>query len=150
MKRTRVKAFKTSRKAYVEALAKKKALEEAKERMELAYIKANGIVNADGKEPVCGYAIEDDSTFERMLEVIGTGIDALEIPAARKALYLAEESLITTSLDLMLLRHPGIRATLMRASMRSASGFVPNITTRIKCIETAMEIDAKVIAGIPA
>ncbi len=115
-------------------------LREAEQKIEQDYIKSHSIINPDGSIPSCSWMIEDDKTFENMMQDIENELNTLNLNEAETALKEAEDEIIRFGLRLMPKRYSKERSILEEACFGLNNQYV-HIAIREKVIQLALNFD---------
>ena len=123
-------------KDYAEALAAKKAAQEAIDEAEVAFIRERGIINPDGSVPASLYMIDDENLFDEVCEEFGKLNGSLNdaCNVAFEALVNAEDALIDWGLSLA---PEGVRKTL--------EGHRKEYKCRTRLIDLAFRLDSRTV-----
>jgi hypothetical protein len=127
---------------YLAAKAMVTTLDVEYKQVDIDYIKANNIVNADGEVPRAVYAIDDQEVFDKAnaetsLITNKSGLWA-SILEARKSLTASEENLLAFGLALLPSFNAEEKATLEKAA-------ATDYTMRLKIIDLIMKLNTKTV-----
>jgi hypothetical protein len=129
---------------YMIAKANVKTLEEQVDKMELAYITAHAITNADGSTPTKSWHITDDAVFNTMMNDIGDALNETGICAAQQALHDAEDALIRYGLSIMPKIYSAEKKTLEDYCF-GLNGHYVHLDVREKFIDLTFKLDVSTV-----